>query len=153
DTLSGNEGDDWIEGGANGDVLVGDQGAPTGQVPLFSGNDVLDGGPEGDRMQGFSGDDIMLGEGGFDKFEGRLGFDWASYEHEKQGVSVDMNHREFIDNPLAPGGDAIRDFFIGTEAVSGSAFNDFLQGTDNATVDPFNELDNVNLIIGLDKFF
>src|SRR5215831_11649060 len=149
DTLQGNEGDDWIEGGPGDDLLIGDQGAPTGQVPLYSGNDVLDGGPGGDVMQGFSGDDIMLGLGGFDKFEGRLGFDWASYEHETQGVSVDMNRREFIDNPLAPGGDAIRDFFVQTEGISGSRFDDFLRGTDNAKIDHLNELDNVSLITGL----
>ena len=40
--------------------MVGDIGAPTGQIPLYQGNDVLDGGAFGDRMQGFSGDDIML---------------------------------------------------------------------------------------------
>ena len=84
---------------------------------------MLDGGACGDRMQGFSGDDIMLGQGGFDKFEGRLGFDWASWENEDHGVSVDMNRREFVDQPQALGGDAIRDFFIETEAASGSAFS------------------------------
>ena len=154
DTLQGNEGDDWINGGAGGDVLVGDFGAPTGQVPLYGGNDVLIGGPGGgDRMQGFSGDDIMLGLGGFDKFEGRLGFDWASFEQETRGVSVDMNRREFIDDPRALGGDAIRDFFIHTEGVSGSQYGDVLQGTNNAKVDTFNELDNVNLITGLTRYF
>ena len=47
-------------------------------------------------MVGSRGDDIMLGLGGFDKFYGRLGFDWASWEHETHGVSVDMERREFI---------------------------------------------------------
>jgi Ca2+-binding RTX toxin-like protein len=153
DELEGNEGDDWIEGGDGGDLLIGDQGAPTGQVPLIQGNDVLIGGVQGDRMQGFSGDDIMTGQGGFDKFEGRLGFDWASFELENHGVSIDMNRREFIDTPQVPGGDAIRDFFIETEAASGSAFSDFLRGTDNAIVDTFNELSNVNLITGLADYF
>jgi Ca2+-binding RTX toxin-like protein len=153
DELEGNEGDDWIEGGNGGDLLIGDQGAPTGQVPLIQGNDVLDGGAQGDRMQGFSGDDIMLGQGGFDKFEGRLGYDWASWENEDHGVSVDMTRREFIDNPAAPGGDAIRDFFIDTEAASGSRFGDFIQGTNNSIVDTFNELTNVNLITGLADYF
>jgi Ca2+-binding RTX toxin-like protein len=104
-------------------------------------------------MQGFSGDDIMLGQGGFDKFEGRLGFDWASWEGEGHGVSVDMTRREFIDQPQAPGGDAIRDFFIETEAASGSAFSDVLRGTNNAIADTFNELSNVNLITGLADYF
>ena len=146
DELQGNEGDDWIDGGANGDILVGDIGAPTGQVPLYASNDVLDGGDEGDKMVGFSGDDIMLGKGGFDKFTGLLGFDWASFENEEHGVSVDMTRREFIPAQTAPAGDAVRDFFIETEAVSGTAFDDALGGTNNARVDTTNELVNVNLI-------
>ena len=153
DEIQGNEGDDWIEGGGGGDLLVGDQGAPTGQLPLISGNDVLIGGAIGDRMQGFDGDDIMLGEGGFDKFEGRNGYDWASFEREVSGVSVDMNRREFIADPGAPGGDAIRDVFLATEAVSGSRFDDVLFGTDDARIDPFNQLDNVTLIDGLSFYF
>jgi Ca2+-binding RTX toxin-like protein len=155
DALIGNEGDDWISGGAGGDGIVGDVGAPTGQVPLYGGNDVLDGGGEGDKMTGFSGDDIMLGEGGFDKFYGKLGFDWASYEKSLNGVSVDMERREFIPNQTVPAGDAVRDVFAETEAVSGSAFNDVLKGTIDvglaATV--FNELTNVDLIFGLAEFF
>ena len=47
-------------------------------------------------MQGFNGDDIMLGIGSFDKFEGRLGFDWASYEQATEGVDADLTRREFI---------------------------------------------------------
>src|SRR6185295_10077631 len=129
DELIGDEGDDWIEGGDGGDLLVGDHGAPTGQQPLFAANDVLDGGTQGDKMQGFSGDDIMLGLGGFDKFDGRLGFDWGSFENETHGVSVDMTVREFIPNQLAPAGDAVRDFWIETEGVSGTAFDDVLGGT------------------------
>ena len=153
DELIGNEGDDWIEGGPGFDLMIGDEGAPTGQVPLIQGNDVLVSGPHGDRMQGFSGDDIMLGQGGFDKFEGRLGFDWASWEGESHGVSVDMTLVEFVDQPEALGGDAIRDFFIETEGISGSSFADFLQGTNVALVDTFNELSNVNLITGLADYF
>ena len=159
DALIGNEGDDWISGGAGGDGLVGDGGAPTGQVPLYAGNDVLDGGDQGDKMQGFSGDDIMLGLGGFDKFVGLLGFDWGSFENEAHGVSVDMTKREFIPNQLAPAGDAVRDFWVETEAVSGSAFADVLGGTETPNVlgvaipDLFNELVNVNLITGLDRYF
>ena len=151
DALIGGEGDDWLEGGAGGDGLVGDQGAPTGQVPLISGNDVLDGGENGDKMQGFSGDDIMLGAGGFDKFLGELGFDWGSYENEAHGVDVDQNARLFIPNANQPAGDAVRDFWVSTEAVSGSKFNDDLKGEAGRLVagDPLNELANTGLIFGL----
>ncbi len=166
DALMGNEGDDWISGGVGGDGIVGDVGAPTGQVPLYAGNDVLDGGAEGDKMTGFSGDDIMLGEGGFDKFIGKLGFDWASYENSPDGVSVDMDRREFIPDQQIPAGDAVRDFFVETEATSGSAHDDYIKGsTDIVIVDPVtgarlggagsvsNELTNVDLISGLADFF
>lgn len=165
DALEGNEGDDWISGGTGGDGLVGDSGAPTGQVPLFGGNDVLDGGAQGDKMNGFSGDDIMLGEGGFDSFGGLLGFDWADFEKTQQGVSIDMDRRQFVPVQTAPAGDAVRDVFIETEAVSGSAFDDVLKGSTNAVVvnaagvrvggaaSIFNVLENVNLIFGLAGFF
>ena len=63
--MQGDQGDDWIDGGTDGgDVLFGDVGAPTGGFPLYAGNDVLIGGV-GTVMKGFSGDDIMLGVGGF----------------------------------------------------------------------------------------
>lgn len=154
DELIGNEGDDWIEGGLGGDLINGDQGAPTGQVPLFAANDVLIGGAGGDRMQGFSGDDIMLGQGGFDTFDGRLGYDWASFEQETQGISADLSRAAFIAQAGAPGGDAIRDIFIETEGVSGTRFNDVLLGSNPSVLDPlFNALTNTNLIFGLQGFF
>ena len=161
DALTGHEGDDWLEGGAGGDLLIGDQGAPTGQVPLVQGNDVIDGGPQGDRMQGFSGDDIMLGEGGFDTFAGLLGYDWASWENEAHGVSVDMARPQFVPVQQAPAGDAVRDVFVETEAASGTRFDDFIQGTNVGQVqagaapfvDAFNQLINVNLINGLADYF
>jgi Ca2+-binding RTX toxin-like protein len=154
DELIGNAGDDWLEGGAGGDMLVGDHGAPTGQIPLIQGNDVLIGGATGDRMMGFSGDDIMVGEGGFDNFNGGLGFDWATFEFETSGVSVDMNKRDFIPDPTAPAGQATRSVFIETEGISGSRFNDVLVGTNAAVLNPqFNELTNVNLIQNLNTFF
>ena len=153
DELIGNEGDDWIEGGLGGDALVGDVGAPTGQVPLYGGNDVLIGGPDGgDNLFGFSGDDIMLGVGSFDKFKGLLGFDWASYEEAIHGVDADLNRREFIAANGAE--DTIRDFFIAVEGVSGSAHDDILKGTNNSKLlTTKDELSNVNLITGLSGFF
>ncbi|NOG70255.1 peroxidase family protein [Roseicella sp. DB1501] len=153
DEIVGNEGDDWIEGGLGGDLLVGDAGAPTGQIPLYGGNDVLIGGADGgDRMQGFNGDDIMLGVGSLNRFEGRLGFDWASYEKATIGVDVDLTQREFI---AANGAiDTIRDVFIGVEGISGSAKDDILRGTDDAQLGTTSdELNNLTLIDGLQGFF
>lgn len=174
DEIQGNEGADWIEGGQGGDVLVGDIGAPTGQLPLYGGDDVIIGGSwvardakghpivdaanalnnnGGDRMQGFSGDDIMVGGGGFDKFDGRKGFDWASFENDAQGVEVDMNRKDFILTGLPASGDAIRDIFIEVEGVSGSSYGDHLIGTNDAKADTTNELTNIGLIQNLNTFF
>jgi Ca2+-binding RTX toxin-like protein len=97
-TMIGDEGDDWLESrGGQGDLMMGDSGAPTGQLPLYGGNDVMVGGVAGgDIMKGFSGDDIMLGHGSFTKFIGGLGWDWGSYELATQGVDEDMNRKEFV---------------------------------------------------------
>ena len=154
DALIGNEGDDWLESrGGQGELMFGDSGAPTGQQPLYSGNDVMVGGVAGgDIMKGFSGDDIMLGHGSFTKFIGGLGFDWGSYELATQGVDEDMNRKEFV---AANGAvDNIRDVWQHTEGASGSAFDDNILG-DNATrlLVTKDELDNVNLITGLQGFF
>ncbi len=154
DQLIGGEGDDWLESkGGQGQLMFGDSGAPTGGLPLYSGNDVMIGGVAGgDIMKGFSGDDIMVGGGSFTKFIGGLGFDWGSYENATHGVSEDMNRKEFI-SPIGAE-DSIRDIWQHTEGASGSAFDDLIIGDNNtralATKD---ELDNVNLITGLAGFF
>ena len=148
--IQGDQGDDWIDGGPDGgDVLFGDVGAPTGGFPLYAGNDVLIGGV-GTVMKGFSGDDIMLGVGGFTKFDGGLGFDWASFEHETQSVEIDMARREFIADQNPAGGDGFRDIYQLTEAASGSMFDDVIKG-DNKTrvVVARNTLDDPTLIKGL----
>ncbi|MGO4816009.1 hypothetical protein AB4156_41620, partial [Cupriavidus sp. 2MCAB6] len=133
-------------------VLVGDVGAPTGQFPLYAGDDVLIGGV-GTVMKGFSGDDIMLGVGGFDKFLGGLGFDWASFERETQSVAVDMSIKEFIAPDAPLGADGIRDIFTQTEGLSGSRFDDILTADNNARapIVPLakNQLNNPSLIKGL----
>jgi Ca2+-binding RTX toxin-like protein len=154
DELTGGEGDDWLESrGGQGDLMMGDSGAPTGGVPLYSGNDVMIGGVAGgDVMKGFSGDDIMVGGGSFTKFIGGLGFDWGSYEMATHGVSADMNRKEFI-SPIGAE-DAIRDIWQHTEGASGSAFDDVITGTnDTRLLATKDELDNVNLITGLANFF
>src|SRR5262245_31085426 len=148
--IQGDQGDDWIVGGPDGgDVLFGDVGAPTGGFPLYAGNDVLIGGV-GTVMKGFSGDDIMLGVGGHLKFDGGLGFDWASFENETQSVEIDMARREFIADQNPAGGDGFRDIYQLTEGASGSMFDDVIKG-DNKTrvVVARNVMDDPTLIKGL----
>ena len=82
-------------------------------------------------MKGFSGDDIMLGQGSFTKFNGRLGFDWASYETSDHGVERRHERGASSSPAKGAGGDAIRDFFIETEGASGSAFDDFILGNND----------------------
>jgi hypothetical protein len=64
-----------------------------------------------------------------------------------------MNRKEFI----APNGiaeDSIRDIWQHTEGASGSAFDDIIIGTnDTRLLATKDELDNVNLITGLQSFF
>ena len=129
DALTGDEGDDWIESrGGQGQLMFGDFGAPTGQTPLYSGNDVMIGGiAGGDIMKGFNGDDIMLGRGSFTKFIGGLGYDWASYEQATHGVDADMNRKEFV--AVNGAEDNIRDIYQSTEGLSGSAFDDISEAT------------------------
>jgi Ca2+-binding RTX toxin-like protein len=162
DEMEGDQGDDWIDGrGMNvdpkfggqegGDNIFGDVGAPTGQLPLYDGNDVLLGGV-GTKMKGFGGDDIMLGVGGFTKFYGGTGFDWASFEQETQGISADMQRREFV-SPLNPlDGDGFRTVFTHVEGISGSQFGDDLIGENSDKVARLlakDELYNFNLVHGL----
>jgi len=154
DTLIGGAGDDWLESrGGQGDLMFGDSGAPTGQLPLYSGNDVMIGGASGgDVMKGFSGDDIMVGGGSFSKFIGGLGFDWGSYENAVHGIDADMNRKEFIAANGAE--DTIRDVWQHTEGASGSAFDDIIIGTnDNKLLVTKDTLDNISLITGLQSFF
>ena len=103
-------------------------------------------------MKGFSGDDIFLGHGSFEKFIGGLGYDWGSYELATQGVDEDMNRKEFV---AANGAvDTIRDVWQHTEGGSGSAYDDRILGTnDTKLIVTKDELDNVNLITGLQSFF
>ena len=162
DEMEGDQGDDWIDGrGMNvdpkfggqegGDSIFGDVGAPTGQLPLYDGNDVLLGGV-GTVMKGFGGDDIMLGVGGFMKFYGGTGFDWVSFEIETQGISADMQRREFV-SPLNPlDGDGFRTVFTHVEGISGSQFGDDLIGENSDKVARLlakDELYNFNLVHGL----
>src|SRR5262245_25779579 len=162
DEMEGDQGDDWIDGrGMNvdpkfggqegGDNIFGAVGAPSGQLRIYDGNDVLLGGV-GTKMKGFGGDDIELGVGGMNKFYGGTGFDWASFELETQGVSADMNRREFV-SPLNPiDGDGFRTVFTHVEGISGSQFGDDLIGENSdkaARLLAKDELYNFNLVHGL----
>ncbi|MEQ1804305.1 MAG: peroxidase family protein [Burkholderiaceae bacterium] len=129
-TIFGNEGDDWIEGGGQADLLQGDMGDPF-QASRVSGNDVIIGGSGNDDYDSESGDDIMVSDGGVERHEGMLGFDWVTYKGDTTGADADM----FFTGLLPPTIDALRDRFDMTEGLSGWKFNDILRGTNNTGVE------------------
>ncbi len=125
DTVFGNEGDDWIEGGGQADLLQGDNGNPFQNSALL-GNDVIFGGGGNDDYDAESGDDIMVSDGGIERHEGMLGFDWVTYKGDTQPADADL----FFTGLLPPDIDNIRDRFDLVEGLSGWHHNDILRGDD-----------------------
>src|SRR5262245_64874142 len=86
------------------------------------------------------------------QFHGGTGFGWASFEQETQGISADMQRREFV-SPLNPlDGDGFRTVFTHVEGISGSQFGDDLIGENSdkaARLLAKDELYNFNLVHGL----
>lgn len=130
DEIFGNEGDDWIEGGNQADLLQGDNGNPF-QDSTTIGNDVIVGGGGNDDYDSESGDDIMLADGGIERNEGMLGFDWVIYKNDPQPANADM----FITGLLPPSVNDLRDRFDLVEGLSGGRLDDILRGDNRNSVD------------------
>src|SRR6185503_8447694 len=88
--ILGNEGDDWLEGGAfsgapgdNFDEIFARDG--------IDGNDVFLGDGGFDEFIGEGGDDIMVGSPGRGKMAGMSGFDWATYKDNNLGVNANLS--------------------------------------------------------------
>jgi Ca2+-binding RTX toxin-like protein len=149
DEFFGNEGDDWMEGGSGHDALVGDNGNPFGQGDV-NGNDVMIGGPGDDDSDGETGDDIFVAGAGIERLEGMLGFDWATYRDETDGVEVDMNIQVFTPPHVPASPNSFLDRFEQVEGLSGTQFSDILRGDDAVAADLVgHELRNFDLIAGL----
>ncbi|WP_244408216.1 peroxidase family protein [Roseomonas fluvialis] len=162
DVIFGNEGDDWVEAGANFDYIAGDNGDIFFNSPII-GHDVLNGGSGDTDYDADSGDDIMFGGEGIQKFIGMWGFDWSIYKGQLTPAVADMNIRVFTTLPE----EVLRDRFSEVEAASGWDNDDVLRGDDraydvniavNGTLDPtpegnfaFNELtqEGIDRIAGL----
>jgi Ca2+-binding RTX toxin-like protein len=125
DIIFGNEGDDWVEAGANFDYIAGDNGDIFFNSPII-GHDVLNGGSGDTDYDADSGDDIMFGGEGIQKFIGMWGFDWAIYKGQLTPAVADMNIRVFTTLPE----EVLRDRFSEVEAVSGWNGDDILSGDD-----------------------
>ena len=154
----GNEGDDWFEFGAF-DGQPGDNFDPLGNDPV-AGNDIYIGGGENDKFNGEGGDDIMAGKVGLgDRYIGASGYDWAIFKFDTLGVTIDLGVNRFFDQPLVPGsGASVLTRFDAVEGLSGSDFGDALSGDDQtaATLPTSGAqgsvLTNIALIDGLQDF-
>ena len=74
DLLVGQGGDDTIGGGAGDDAVFGDEDFNTGETPS-DGNDHLDGGAGSDLVAGLGGNDVMAGGDGVDEMDPGSGND------------------------------------------------------------------------------
>lgn len=125
DMLFGNEGDDWIEGKGRFDYIAGDNGELFFNSSVI-GHDVLNGGQGDTDYDADSGDDIMVGSEGIQKFIGMWGHDWVIYKGQEVGAVADMNFPVFPNLPM----EVLRDRFSQVEAVSGWKHADVLRGDD-----------------------
>jgi serralysin len=107
DTLTGDEGSNYIRGGKGDDLLKGG-----------GGDDHLVGDENNDTLVGGAGADFLVGGDG-------LG-DTASYSGSNAGVVVSLK------NHSGQGGHAEGDTLYGIENISGSSFADALEGDDGA---------------------
>lgn len=125
DMLFGNEGDDWVEGKGRFDYIAGDNGELFFNSTII-GHDVLNGGQGDTDYDADSGDDIMVGGEGIQKFIGMWGHDWVTYKGQATGANADMNFPMFPNLPL----EVLRDRFSQVEALSGWMRDDVLRGDD-----------------------
>jgi Ca2+-binding RTX toxin-like protein len=112
DSLTGNDGNNWIEGNGGNDTLVG-----------AGGNDTLLGGDGQDYVEGGLGDDVLDG-GANDTV---LGFDWVGYQNAAGAVQVNLS------TGLATGADG-NDTLTSFDAAAGGGFADSLTGDANMNV-------------------
>ena len=150
----GDTGDDWIEGGPQLDLLVGDSNNQFQDDPN-GGHDVIIGNKGDDDYDSEGGDDIMVADVlGTERLEGMRGFDWVTYRGDPLPVDADMSIRVV----LPPNLDETRDRFDLAEALSGWRNNDILRGDDRGA-DPLDPeapfvgheltLEGINRIAGL----
>ena len=134
--INGDEGDDWIEGLGGWDIMNGDVGINQSiyntTTQIYGGNDVLNGGGGVNTMSGDGGDDIILMGSGVDQPFGMAGFDWGSYEYATRYDNGPANRANiWVDlsgATLSPNTSRQGDLLQSMEALSGSSGNDQLYG-------------------------
>ena len=158
DSLIGDDGDDYLSGGAGNDVLSGGIGADSligdnGDDYLSggAGNDVLSGGLGNDVLVGDEGSDYLIGESGGDILSGGAGLDvlyggggadWFVFQNVNALDTVDrimdfstaqgdVLHLADLLYDFDPLSDAITDFVKSTEVSGSSTIAVDLDGSGN----------------------
>ncbi len=130
----GGAGDDWIEGTESpASIAIGDDNNQFQNDP-FGGHDIAIAGPGDMDFDMEGGDDIMVGNVlPTHRFEGMLGFDWATYRGETIAVDADMlvTGATAVNAPLNEN----RDRYDLIEGLSGTNFNDLLRGDNRTAAD------------------
>ncbi|WP_139743900.1 peroxidase family protein [Aeromonas media] len=150
---NGNEGDDWLERGLQ-DGAAGDMFDPL-ERDETRGNDVFLGDGGFDETLGEGGDDIVVGSEGPDKYTLGSGYDWVTYRDGRFGVYADMLNNGAVAGPLPQSLAGTAQVFAFTEGLSGSSHGDILRGDhEDALTLPGNGaqgsvLSQIDLISGL----
>ncbi|WP_310473926.1 cadherin domain-containing protein [Sandarakinorhabdus sp.] len=136
DTLSGDAGDNALDGGGGIDTVTYARAASAVTVSLgLQGSDQNSLGGGIDLLSGFENltgsafDDMLAGDAGDNALDGGLGLDTLSYADAAAGVTVSLALTT-AQNTLGAGTDTIRSF----ERLAGSAFDDALTGSSAANV-------------------
>ena len=134
----GGAGDDWIEGTESpASIAIGDDNNQFQNDPN-GGHDIALAGLGDMDFDMEGGDDIMVGTViPTHRFEGMLGFDWATYRGETIAVDADMlvTGAIAVNAPLNEN----RDRYDLIEGLSGTNFNDLLAGDNRTAADLAND--------------
>jgi Ca2+-binding RTX toxin-like protein len=120
--ISGEGGNDLLEGGNGGDTIIGGSGNDT--LRGWAGADEMFGGQGNDTLIGDSEDDVLVGGPGADTMYGGPGEDVASYEEHVLGIKADPDGAAGDDG--SPGeGDTLA---VDVETIRGTPASDYLVG-------------------------
>jgi len=141
DLLAGRRGNDLLDGGAGtldladyrrdpggvrANLLAGRAIDGWGGTDRFTGVEGLVGSRFADGLTGDNGPNWLIGGRGNDVVNGGIGTDWADYQLDVRGVTVNL------DSGTATDGSGGTDTLRNIEYVSGSRFNDTLIGNGRA---------------------
>ncbi|MBU3954813.1 MAG: hypothetical protein KJ658_21995, partial [Proteobacteria bacterium] len=148
--LSGGTGNDTLWGYAGNDTLYGDDSGDDS----ITGDDVLYGGDDDDRLDGGPGNDALYGEGGEDKliggpgndtldggpFDPKNNFDSVTYQDDPAGIvgtlSYNYTTKSFAGSSITDGW-GNTDILSNVSTIYGSAYNDTLTVNLTGTDDKF----------------